>query len=60
MAIMLSNTYQALKAAGAPEEKAEAAAKEIAGFYGRLLRLEVMVGVTLAGVISVVVKVWGF
>lgn len=33
---MLSQTYDALVAAGAPEEKARAAAEEIAGYEDRL------------------------
>jgi hypothetical protein len=36
MPIMLSQTYDALVAAGAPEEKARAAAEEIAGYEDRL------------------------
>jgi hypothetical protein len=32
MAIMLAKTYQALKAAGAPEDDAVAAAEELAGY----------------------------
>ena len=32
MAIMLAKTHQALKAAGAPEEDAIAAAEELAGY----------------------------
>lgn len=56
MAMMLSRTYEAFKAAGAPEEKAREAAEEIAGFESRLTRLEVMVALVLAGVVSLVVK----
>ena len=37
---MLSKTYDALKAAGAPEEKAREAAEEIAGFEDRLTAIE--------------------
>ena len=40
MALMLSKTYDALKAAGAPEEKAREAAEEIAGFEDRLTAIE--------------------
>ena len=40
MALMLSKTYDALKAAGAPEEKAREAAEEIAGFEDRLTGIE--------------------
>jgi hypothetical protein len=37
---MLSKTYDALLAAGAPEEKARDAAEEIAGYENRLTRIE--------------------
>lgn len=40
MALMLSDTYQALLEAGASEEKAQAAAMEIANFEQRLVRIE--------------------
>ncbi len=56
MAMMLSKTYEALKAAGAPDDKAREAAEEIASFESRLIRLEVMVALILAGVVSLVVK----
>ena len=56
MAMMLSKTYEAFKAAGAPDDKAREAAEEIAGFENRLTRLEVMVALVLAGVASLVVK----
>ncbi len=63
MAIMLSKTYEAFKAAGAPDDKAREAAEEIAGFENRLTgiehrltRLEVMAGVIIAGVASLVIK----
>jgi len=56
MAMMLSKTYEALKAAGAPDDKAREAAEEIASFGSRLIRLEVMVALILAGVVSLVVK----
>ncbi len=54
--MMLSKTYEAFKAAGAPDDKAREAAEEIAGFENRLTRLEVMVALVLAGVASLVVK----
>jgi hypothetical protein len=48
MAIMLAKTYQALKAAGAPEADAIAAAEELADYENRLSvidnRLSVMDG----------------
>lgn len=56
MAMMLSKTYEAFRAAGAPDDKAREAAEEIAGFENRLTRLEVMLALVLAGVASLVVK----
>ncbi len=56
MAVMLSKTYEAFRAAGAPDDKAREAAEEIAGFENRLTRLEVMLALVLAGVASLVVK----
>lgn len=53
---MLSKTYEAFRAAGAPDDKAREAAEEIAGFENRLTRLEVMLALVLAGVASLVVK----
>lgn len=40
MALMLAQTYDALVAAGAPDDKARAAAEEIAGFENRLAKIE--------------------
>ena|SRR2546430_16653317 len=40
MAIMLAKTYQALKAAGAPEGDAIAAAEELAAYENRLSNIE--------------------
>ena len=55
MAIMLSKTYEAFKAAGVPDDKARDAAEEIAGFENRLATIEAdlklvkwMLGVNLA------------
>ena len=63
MAIMLSKTYEALRAAGAPDEKARDAAVEIATYENPLANIEAdvrllkwMVGLVLAGVLSLVVK----
>ena len=63
MAIMLSRTYEALKAAGAPDDKAREAAEEIAAYDNRLANIEAdvpllkwMMGLVLAGVLSLVVK----
>jgi hypothetical protein len=70
MAVMLSKTYDALVAAGAPEDKARAAAEELAAYENRFTKIEQdlavlkadmtalkwMLGVTLAGVVSLVIK----
>ena len=56
MAMILSKTYDALRTAGAPDDKEQEAAEEIAGFERRLILLEVMLALVLAGVISLVVK----
>lgn len=56
MSMMLSNTYEAFISAGVPADKAKAASEEIAGFDRRLVRLEVMNALILAGVVSLVVK----
>ena len=63
MAIMLSKTYEALKAAGAPDDKARDAAEEIAAYDNRPANIEAdvrllkwMMGLVLAGVLSLVVK----
>ena len=63
MAVMLSRTYEALLAAGAPEEKARAAAEELAGYESRFVKIETdlavlkwMLGVVIAGVASLVIK----
>jgi hypothetical protein len=63
MAVMLSRTYDALVSAGAPEEKARAAAEELAAYETRFAKIETdlavlkwMVGVNLAASLSLVVK----
>ena len=63
MAVMLSKTYEAFRAAGAPDDKACEAAEEIAAFEirlasieNRLIRLEVLITIGLTGVVSLVVK----
>lgn len=64
MAMMLSDTYEAFIAAGVPADKAKKASEEIAGFLrrpimlDRLIRLEIMVALILAGMISLVVRVF--
>ena len=64
MAVMLSRTYDALIAAGAPEDKARAAAEELAGYESRFAKIETdlavlkwMLGVVLAGVASLMASV---
>ena len=63
MAVMLSRTYDALIAAGAPDDKARAAAEELAGYESRFAKIETdlavlkwMVGIVVAGVASLVIK----
>ena len=63
MAVMLSKTYDALIAAGAPDDKARAAAEELAGYESRFSKIETdfavlkwMVGVNLAASLSLVIK----
>jgi hypothetical protein len=65
MAIMLSKTYDALIAAGAPDDKARAAAEELAGYESRFVKIETdlavlkwMVGVNLAASLSIVIKLF--
>ena len=65
MAIVLSKTYEAFKAAGAPDDKARDAAEEIAAYDNRLANIEAdvrllkwMMGLVLAGVLSLVVKMF--
>jgi len=63
MAVMLSRTYDALIAAGAPEDEARAAAEELAGYESRFAKIETdlavikwMLGIVVAGVASLVIK----
>jgi hypothetical protein len=63
MAVMLSKTYDALIAAGAPDDKARAAAEELAAYESRFAKIETdlavlkwMVGVNLAASLSLVIK----
>ena len=60
---MLSKTYDALIAADAPDDKARAAAEELAGYESRFVKIETdlavlkwMVGVNLAASLSLVIK----
>lgn len=63
MALMLSKTYDALIAAGAPEEKARGAAEELAAYETRFAKIEQdlaiikwMLGIVIAGVASLIIK----
>ena len=57
MPVMLSKTYAALRSAeGVSDEQAREASEEIASFDRRLLRLEIMIGLILAGIVALVVK----
>jgi hypothetical protein len=63
MPVMLSKTYEALIAAGAPEDKAREAAEELAAYESRSAKIETdlavikwMLGVVIAGVASLVIK----
>ena len=63
MAVMLSKTYDALIAAGAPEDKARDAAEELAAYENRFAKIETdltvlkwMMGVQIAGVASLIIK----
>ena len=57
MAIMLSEVYDALLEAGASENKARAAAEQVASHNSRLLRLEAMSALTLTLVAAIFVMV---
>jgi hypothetical protein len=63
MALMLGKLYDALRAAGVPEDKAREAAEEVATFDKDLAEiksdvrvLKWITGTTLAGVIALVVR----
>ena len=60
---MLSKTYDALIAAGAPDDKVRAAVEELAGHESRFAKIETdlaalkwMVGVNLAASLSLAIK----
>jgi hypothetical protein len=60
---MLSRTYDALLAAGSPEDKARAAAEELAGYESRFQKIETdlavikwILGVVVAALASLVIK----
>ncbi len=63
MAVMLSKTCDALRDAGASDEKAQTAAEEIASFENRLAGLEAdmrllkwMVGINLTATIGIPIR----
>lgn len=56
---MLSETYQAFIEAGASEEKAQAAAQEIANFEQRLVRIESKLNLLITLVVTILVFVLG-
>jgi hypothetical protein len=63
MAVMLSRTYDAFIAAGSPEEKARAAAEELANYESRFAKIEPdlavmkwMLRLVIAGFVSLVIK----
>jgi hypothetical protein len=63
MAVMLSRTYDALITTGSPEDKARAAAEELASYESRFAKIKTdptvlkwMLSVVLAGVVSLVIK----
>ena len=63
MALMLAKTYDELIACGAPEDKARAAAEELAAYEGRFAKIETDLavikwkpGIVIAGVASLVIK----
>ncbi len=62
MAMVLSKTYEAFRAAGASDDKAREAAEEIAGFENRLATIEAdmkllkwMLGVNLAFSLAILI-----
>ena len=59
MAVMLSDTNQAFLEAGASEEKAQAAAQEIANFEQRLVRIESKLNLLITLVVTILVFVLG-
>ncbi len=63
MSTMISEVYEALREAGASDEKAKAAAQALADYESRFSRIEAdllvikwMLGAVLAGVVSIVIK----
>ena len=67
MAMMMGNLYEALKGAGAPEDKAKAAAEEvarheydIADLKSDVRLLKWITGTQFLFVLAIFYKVWGF
>lgn len=65
MAIMLSKTYAAFKAAGVSDTEASAASEEIAGYENRLTKIESdllllkwMVGTNVAMTVAIILKLF--
>ena len=58
MAVILSKIYQAFLKAGVPPKEAEEASEEIAGLDRRLIRLEVMSGIIIAGVGYIIIMLY--
>ena len=63
MGVMIAEVYEALREAGASEGKAKAAAESLAGYENRFSKIEAdllvlkwMLGVVIAGILSLVVK----
>jgi hypothetical protein len=63
MAVMIAEVYEALKEAGASEAKARAAAESLANYESRFSKIEAdllvikwMLGVVIAGILSIMVK----
>ncbi len=63
MGIMIAELYQALKEAGASEASAKAAAESLANYENRFSKIEAdllvikwMLGVVLAGIVSLVIR----
>ena len=55
MAVILSETYEAFKEAGASDARARAAAEEIAAFESRLVRVETKLNVVLTGTVMLII-----
>jgi len=58
MALILSETYDALIEAGASETNAKAAAQEVAAHDRPLLRLEVMLGINITITLAIAAKLF--